>query len=716
MMPMASGTNPTSPGFAAVSGNTPGGTAASYNFTWSPSSNHTDVNMTFPAGFDVTNASVSTTVGHRYNGTEAVSKQDNAYLNISGLSQDTGTQQWMVLTGITVPRDAESSFTISASFFNATAEANGTVSAVAIAISTLSLSISVDEGKTNLGAGATTDYVFDVTDLTQFIAGDSLVITFPAAFDVSDSKIGSTVNVGQKLEYTFTGTEASTFEITVEDVVNPSDTADKTYSSVSALVETTADKTIASGTFSIDIVKVDFIIKKTGSNTKVTEGDDTGDTIKVALTSKPSATVTVDIDTGTQLNVDDESITFTTSNWATEKTIKITAVDDVAVEGTEDVDLTFTSSSDDDTYDELEGTFEVEIEDNDEGIVLVPLDEDGDEDDETVVKEGSLDVDTYQVFLSTKPAKDVIVTIDADEGLSVDDTSLTFTTSKWSTPQIVEVSASRPDDEKFQKTITLSINHDTESADELYDGLAAVLRVSLEDDENAALGLTNAQIKAANALVKLTLTSEGEHILVAWELPDQDDLDDIFDSDGDIEIAGVQVLTSKSPYVISQTFEDGDTEFEQGKWEHQFSDGGSLRTAYLVTMYFDEDVGKWTDDTVPDTTEAGYVGTAIRAEILPWWGWLLIALGAVAIAGGIVVGVMFLQKRQNRDDDDWMDDDSTETPSLTDDASVAAKSTKAPKDRKYDLECPVCDHQFAVQGTKPLNTECPDCGAKGVLN
>jgi hypothetical protein len=69
----------------------------------------------------------------------------------------------------------------------------------------------------------------------------------------------------------------------------------------------------------------------TPPNTAATEGAATG-SYKVALTSKPTAPVNVNFNTGIQID-SISTFTFTSANWNLPQTVTVTATDDSLVEG-----------------------------------------------------------------------------------------------------------------------------------------------------------------------------------------------------------------------------------------------------------------------------------------------------------------------------------------------------------------------------------------------
>jgi hypothetical protein len=93
-------------------------------------------------------------------------------------------------------------------------------------------------------------------------------------------------------------------------------------------------------------------ITQTNFSTAVTEGGAT-DSVTVALSSAPSANVTISIAGTADVTGAPTTLTFTPTNWQTAQTVTLTAVDDSTVEGTETANITLTASSTDARYNGL---------------------------------------------------------------------------------------------------------------------------------------------------------------------------------------------------------------------------------------------------------------------------------------------------------------------------------------------------------------------------
>ncbi len=218
---------------------------------------------------------------------------------------------------------------------------------------------------------------------------------------------------------------------------------------------------------------------------EIKEGD--FDTYTVVLDTEPAGNVAVTIGgvTNTDLTLDKTALTFTSGNWDTAQTVMVTAgQDDDAVD--EDViTITHTVSSTADThYDGLAaGSVPVTVTDDDTAGLTIS---------ETSLEIDEGDSETYTVVLDTEPAGSVTVAIGgiADAELSLDKTTLTFTTGNWDAAQTVIVTADQDDDAVDEEVV--NITHVVSStADSQYDGLAAAdVSVTVTDDEVPAPDFT----------------------------------------------------------------------------------------------------------------------------------------------------------------------------------------------------------------------------------
>ena len=201
----------------------------------------------------------------------------------------------------------------------------------------------------------------------------------------------------------------------------------------------------------------------------------------VALSSEPTAQVTVAVTgaSGTDLTLNRSSLTFTTSNWSTAQTVTVSAgQDDDATDET--ATLTHTASG---------GDYAGETAD-------LPVTVDDDESVGIALSESSLNPaeggsESYTVALSSEPTAQVTVAVTGASGtdLTLNRSSLTFTTSNWGTAQTVTVSAGQDDDAADD---TATLRHTASGGD--YAGETADLPVTVDDDESVGLALSKSSV------------------------------------------------------------------------------------------------------------------------------------------------------------------------------------------------------------------------------
>ena len=213
----------------------------------------------------------------------------------------------------------------------------------------------------------------------------------------------------------------------------------------------------------------------------VVEGDGTGQSYTVALTTQPSAAVTVTISgqASSDLVVDPSSLTFSTSNWSAAQTVTVTARDDADALTDPVVTLTHRASGGD--YGAVTGDLRVTITDNDSPNLAISQ-------SAFTVVEGDGTGQSYTVALETEPSAAVTVTISgqASSDLVVDPSSLTFSTSNWSAAQTVTVTARDDADALTDPVVTLT--HRASGGD--YGAVTGDLRVTITDNDSPGLAIS----------------------------------------------------------------------------------------------------------------------------------------------------------------------------------------------------------------------------------
>lgn len=243
-------------------------------------------------------------------------------------------------------------------------------------------------------------------------------------------------------------------------------------------VELTAAEAQNAPVVNVTEIEADTLaLQVSSTDVDVTEGLDK--TFTVSLTNEPCQDVTVTIDLGPghdpDVSVAPPSLTFTTGDWSTAKSVTVTAGEDDDVCGGPAGQVNLTA----------------------DGLDPVPVSVEEIENDvlELVVLGGPLNLneDTEQTFtveLSHRPCGNVAVAIEldllsltGDPTLSVSPQSLTFTTGDWDTPKDVTVTAG-PDMDVCDGTGEVDVT----SADAQN---APVVNVTVTDDDELELEVSD---------------------------------------------------------------------------------------------------------------------------------------------------------------------------------------------------------------------------------
>ncbi|TAE55144.1 MAG: DUF4347 domain-containing protein, partial [Nostocales cyanobacterium] len=122
----------------------------------------------------------------------------------------------------------------------------------------------------------------------------------------------------------------------------------------------------------INVIPISGIrITQSGGNTNVVEGGVT-DSYTLVLNSQPTANVTVNLNSGSQLATNVNQLIFTPQNWNVAQNVTVTAVNDSLVEGNHNGSIQHTVTSTDTAYNNLViPAVNVGISDNDTGGITI---------------------------------------------------------------------------------------------------------------------------------------------------------------------------------------------------------------------------------------------------------------------------------------------------------------------------------------------------------
>ena len=229
----------------------------------------------------------------------------------------------------------------------------------------------------------------------------------------------------------------------------------------------------------------DFMVTVTDDDTAglmlsaTTLGVDEGgqNTYTVKLQTQPTTTVTVTVssDDTDAATVSGPTLRFTASNWDTEQTVTVRGVNDG---DSTDETVTVTNTASGGEYAGVTETVRVTVDDDDtRGITITPA--------ARTIREGA--TGTYDVKLNTAPTADVTVAISSDNpDVTVNKSSLTFTTVNYATNQRVTVTAGQDADAADG---TANLTHRPSGGD-YSAGEAKDFMVTVTDDDTAGLVLS----------------------------------------------------------------------------------------------------------------------------------------------------------------------------------------------------------------------------------
>ena len=359
-----------------------------------------------------------------------------------------------------------------------TISVEGSVSGLTVASTTITLTD--DEGAPTLSLVLTPSAINETGDgnsatvtATLSAASTTAVTVTVSAAPGTDTKAGDyTLSQNTTLSFAAGSTNSTgTVTITAVDnsVVDPGKTVTVSGAATGGGVANPADVTLS--------IVDDDAAGLTLNPTSLPMAENTSTQYTVALATRPSASVAVTI-TGhdeTDLTLDKTSLTFTTTNWNEAQTVTVTVGEDD--DGVED-SVTLTHSAAGGGYDSKTAELLVTITDNDTPGIDLSVSS------LTVAEGGSKG---YTVALLTRPSTQVTVAVTgyADTNLTLDKTSLTFTTANWNEAQTVTVSAGQ-DDDGISDTETLT--HTAAGGE--YDGKTAELTVHATDTYTAPAGVT----------------------------------------------------------------------------------------------------------------------------------------------------------------------------------------------------------------------------------
>ncbi len=298
----------------------------------------------------------------------------------------------------------------------------------------------------------------------------------PLTFTTANWNVAQTVTVTGVDDALVDGVQFSTVTIAVDDAA--SDDAFDPLNDQTVSVTTTDDDGAA------------YTVTESGGSTDVAESGTT-DTFTIVLDAQPLGDVVLDLVSGdpSEATVSPVRVTFNNGNWNVAQTITATGVDDAVVDpgNTSVVTISVNQPLTDDGFDAMGNqTVTVNVTDDDvAGFVVSET-----SGSTSVTEAGSSDA--FTVVLTAQPISDVVIdVVNPDPGeISVDQTSLTFSSGNWNVAQTVTVTGVDDvvDDGDVVTNVSLSINDP--ASDDTFDPVAdQSVAVTTLDDETAGLSV-----------------------------------------------------------------------------------------------------------------------------------------------------------------------------------------------------------------------------------
>ncbi len=212
--------------------------------------------------------------------------------------------------------------------------------------------------------------------------------------------------------------------------------------------------------------------------------------VVIRVTSTGSSDVTVDTDRRTPGNQD--TLTFTPSNWSTAQRVwVVSAADDDAVNDVASISHAVVAAESADEYDSVMiVSFAVTVTDDETAGVTVS------ETTLTVAEGGS---GAYTVVLDVQPTSDVVINVtkSGSDDVTVSPATLTFTTANWSTAQTVTVAAAQDADAVNDAASIAHAVDAARSANEYDNMTIAGVAVAVTDDETAGVSVSETALEVA---------------------------------------------------------------------------------------------------------------------------------------------------------------------------------------------------------------------------
>ncbi|MBF2760541.1 MAG: hypothetical protein ISN28_09775, partial [Ectothiorhodospiraceae bacterium AqS1] len=371
----------------------------------------------------------------------------------------------------------------------------------------------------------------------------------------------------------------------------------------------------ATGTVAVTLLD-DDIGSLVLSTTSVTVGEGSSATFMVKLSARPTLPVTVTLPpiTNTDVTVDKTSLTFDSDNWSRDQTITVNAAEDN--DDTEDETASITLNASGSGYDDATGSVTVNITDDDEGTLTLSA---------TSVTVGEGSSTTFMVKLSAEPSASVTVMLKQPDNtdVTVDKTSLTFTTTNWSSDQTITVRAAEDNDDTEDENALIILDASGGGYD---DGIGRVTARVTDDDAgtftlpSAAVAITEGSTATFNMKLSAVPTAT---VTVTLQQPSNTDVkvdtDTAANGDQNTLTFTAANWNVDQPVTISAAEDNDDADDETAEIQVSATGGGYGDITGTVRVdVTDDDEGLLTLSTTSVTVGEGSSATFdVRLSALP---------------------------------------------------------------------------------------------------
>jgi gliding motility-associated-like protein len=229
---------------------------------------------------------------------------------------------------------------------------------------------------------------------------------------------------------------------------------------------------------SVSVIDAGFSVSET--TLTISENDGTAN-FTVVLDAAPTSNVVFAISSNdtNEATVDKSALTFTSANWNTPQTVKVTGVDD-AIDHNDSATITIAvnDASSADSFDALaDKTVAITLTDDDTASFTVSKN--------TMTINENAGTGTFTVVLDTEPTSNVVfdITSSPTGEATVSATELTFTTANWNTAQTITVTGV-DDNVTTNDTAIISIAVNDSASDNSYDAVATqTIALTLTNDD-----------------------------------------------------------------------------------------------------------------------------------------------------------------------------------------------------------------------------------------